>query len=384
MVVVMPYDHQDAWTDAEFAALRKATTSAMGRPLSDGAWRWWVEKGFADDALAKGTDGPEWLADEIGQSSQVDRVDRVGRGLETINRRAEVLSEVYAAFANSDALDVRRFRAKWDLGVHRPSGQLPSWLDAKYREALPASWSFATHLLDSRGEPTVEAMPAAAAPEGTRVLDWTPVKGGPPGRAFVPLAASDFFPDLFFLVDAFEQRYPWDRLGTVNFVLSDEIPFAAPVTCTIRHRNAIGTIRPEIPNDIKVGALQGKPDAADDLQAILDDSATYEDHTRTRVTLEIDPATGPEELARIWRELRASRRPSNRRRNRPQGDKGLALAAIGISDPDARAGRNWRGVRRQWNRRHSDLGTYDSDGPFRTDVVRARERLLCGVLTSSD
>ena len=91
--------------------------------------------------------------------------------------------------------------------------------------------------------------------------------------------------------------------------------------------------------------------------------------TATRVVLEVEPLTRPEDVEQLFRQARLEY--SGGRTLRRQSSKHMRLAVFGTD----RGAASWNSLLERWNKKHPEEG-YKQVSDFKRDARRARKRLM--------
>ncbi len=146
----------------------------------------------------------------------------------------------------------------------------------------------------------------------------------------VPTAEGGVLERLRQLSEALARHYGWDEALATNFVLTGEVPLVPSVK-----------IRGSVPSTFR---------------------------TLARISLIVDPALSPREVADHYRRFRRQIVGGG---HRNQSEKHMRLATFTA----ARAGENWRKQMVAWNRKHPEW-RYKTETNFGRDGKRAIQRLL--------
>lgn len=337
-------------------------------PVPDALWDYLNERGYVGE-VADGAETIEYLIQEARQVIAAGRPampqtagNDVARQLagEAASARIDALSAIFAVWAQHD-LEVQRFRERVLPGGLLAWDEAGPWILAQRAATAPGGDADANLL-----EAFARSRPGT--PE-TFVTLWY-VAGGKERAVSVDARLS--LRDLARLADTLCDRYRWRPALAVMFVLTGVVPEVFVYTGSA---------------SIRGGTLP----------------------VTTRVTMTLDPALTPEQVAGIYARLRAQIRPS--RPPRPLSVKHYRLAQhvgpcvrFGLDQPSAitRPGRRprpdpdglartitpvtgwtWTTLRRAWNDQYGTQPTadgktwrYEASPNFIRDAKQALTRLL--------
>lgn len=348
--------------------VRQAMAAAWRQPVPDQLWDYLVEKGYAgeveEDRMPIGDlieEAQQIRAAARPASSDDNEIARQAAGA-AASARIDALSAIYAAWARQD-LEVQRFRSHPLLasGLLAP-GEIGPWV-LQQRAASAPDGNADQYLLETfaRSRP--------GAPRPFTHLGY--IADGQERRVAVDVRTP--LGDLAKLADLLAGRYRWRPSEATMFVLADMVP--------------------------EVYVYTGSASVRGGVTAAV-----------TTVTMTLDPALTPDQVAGIYSRLKARVQPSPPprslsvkhyrlaqhvgphvaflildqpsrttrpgRRPRPDAD-GLRRTIAPIGD------RTWRSLRDDWNHQYGKQGKehartwrYDADSNFTRDAKRALTRLL--------
>jgi hypothetical protein len=350
--------------------VRQAMAAAWRRPVPDRLWDYLVEKGHVGE-VEEDREPVEYLLDEARQVQAAARsatspadgndVVRQAAGVAAA-ARIDALSAIYAAWARTD-LEVQGFRSHpmFTSGLMEPE-EVGPWL-LQHRAASAPGGNADQYLLEA----FARSRPGAARPF---INLWYTADGQ---ERIVTVDVTTVLGDLAKLADLLAGRYRWRPSGATMFVLTDSVPEVYVYTGSASVRGGIT-------------------------------AAT------TTVTMTLDPALTPDQVAGIYSRLKARVQPTPPprslsvkhyrlaehvgphvtflleepggritrpgRRARPDPD-GLVRTVIPIG------GCTWPSLRHDWNHQHgtpegadSKTWRYDADSNFIRDAKRALSQLL--------
>ncbi len=257
--------------------------------------------------------------------------------------RQRALSDLLAAFAADDP-DVAAYRARVLPGGLVPWDQLADWVRRQEgQDGPPTRWvtvplPIRTEL-DRLGPGHYVFKPALGevhAGIGTkiRLLKWA--APGDTWPRHTPTTIGKPLEALRSLAEALAPAYGWTEVQAAVFIVTGVTPLVTPVRVTFGgHR---------VRNQIECAWAE-------------------------RITLTIDPAVGPDEVAELHREARTRLGFAHLR---PQTAKHLRLAAFTGAETERLA---WAERLRFWNERYP-ADSYEHASNFRRDAIRAQARLL--------
>jgi hypothetical protein len=349
--------------------VRQAMAAAWRRPVPDHLWDYLVEKGYVgeveEDRMPVGDlieEAQQILAAARSAPSSDDNdIARQAAGA-AASARIDALSAIYAARARGD-LEVQRFRSHPLL----TSGLLAfddvgPWVLRQRAASAPAG-NADQYLLEA----FARSRPGAPRP----FINLGYIADGQECRVAVDVQTP--LGDLAKLADLLAGRYRWRPSEATMFVLTDMVP--------------------EVYVYSGSASVRGGATAA-----------------ATTVTMTLDPALTPDQVAGIYSRLKARVQPSPPARSlsvkhyRLAQHVGPHVALLILEEPSSspRAGRRprpdadglrrtiapigdrtWRSLRHDWNRQHGNPGKthgrtwrYDADSNFTRDAKRALSRLL--------
>jgi|GEM_PF-2831363 len=275
-----------------------------------------------------------------------------------IRERAKVLAKLYARMAGEEH---RVQSVREEIGVPPAPDHLDKWTDELRCEAWEVDGC--------------EALPAAeqaALRTGRRAR---PFPG--PGGSF-PVPDDSWAAYIAETVDQLTSDFPWRGERALAWLVCGQ-PVPPVVNATVSHRTD-GRSPFDVGIDYRVGS---RPATADERRRAIEASRDPTD-TRWRITLTVDPAIGPAEVARLYGVSRAAIAPG-RQRVRLPATRQLALASFALDQPEEipakeEGGDIWDTWLARWNRgpgrRH---WKYDRGTParwnFRRDVRAAVDSL---------
>jgi len=334
------------------------------RPVSDALWAYLDERGYVGE-VEQGRETIEYLLHEARQVTAAGQREipqtagnEIARQLAgaAASARIDALSAIFAAWAHHD-LEVQRFRDRALPGGLLAWDEAGPWILAQRTAAAPGGDPDA-HLLESfaRSRP--------GAPGSFATLRYA--AGGQ--EHAVSVDSRMFLGDLARLADKLSGRYRWRPSGAVMFVLTGEVAEFFVYTGSA---------------SVSGGAF----------------AAT------STVTMTLDPALAPEQVAGIYARLRAQIHPGPL--PRPLSVKHYRLAQhigprvrFGLHEPSAITGPGrrprpdpdglvrtitpvtgwtWTSLRHAWNDQYGTHGKtwrYDASPNFIRDAKRALTRLL--------
>ena len=320
------------------------------RAVTDKLWDYLVKDGDVAQVvngklpLHKFTDKVIDLLEATGRTSLIDETAKAPTMLERTARgrdRALLLSRLMADAAAAEP-GVIAFRQEALGGRLLAPDEIEAWITkTSAAEGAPTNW-LALPLpeghsvtVDASGQVRIE--PPVRVTAGrfgleTKFLDYAV----PESRwtRCAPVTRGGALDGLRELSASLSQKYDWDPAAAAIFVLAGMIPLAGQLKVTVTAN-----------------------------------SSTFK---RRTVTLEIDPALPPREVARRYSEIR--RRIISGRRPRDLSEKHLSLAEFLTSEPQE----PWATRMQRWNRAHPKW-KYNQESNFRRDCLKARERMLAPV-----
>jgi len=349
--------------------VRQAMAAAWRRPVPDQLWDYLVEKGYVGE-VEEDRMPVEDLLDQARQvlaaarpaTSPADGNDVVRQAAgAAAAARIDALSAIYAAWARTD-LEVLRFRSHpmFTSGLME-SDEVGPWV-LQQRAASAPGGNADQYLLEA----FARSRPGAARPF---VNLWYAADGQ---ERIVAVDVKTVLGDLAKLADLLAGRYRWRPSGATMFVLTDSVP--------------------EVYVYSGSASVRGGATAA-----------------TTTVTMALDPALTPDQVAGIYSRLKAKVQPSPPPRSLSVKHYRLAQHVgphvtflleepARITRPGRRArpdpdglvrtvapvgGCTWRSLRHDWNDQHgtpegSDGKTwrYDADSNFIRDAKRALSQML--------
>lgn len=309
--------------------VRDALEATLRHPVAETEWDALVRLGFAGeveggfmdvDALAAKY---RELRDAFRPAPRPDGDVTTPAVPARLNARADAISRCLAALA-AEHEPVRRWRERWLPGGLLRAEDVEGWGDDAYN-----------------------ARPFPSGGRGGVRLAWPVLVSDLEGQAewmehqvtvhpFGPLA------ELAELVEKLVEMFSWGAANATLFVLTGKTQFVSPVAFSMK--GGWKTLR-----------------VADGMVAFA---------ITSRLTIEVDPVMRPEELAALYRQVRASVLPDG---YQPQSEKHLELAAFTAEAPEERA----TPAMRRWNRLFPGWA-YDRVSNFSRDRLRAYHRLLMG------
>lgn len=274
----------------------------------------------------------------------------VGEGLkvsEPIVKRARVLAKLYARLAEEDAgVQSAREDIAQDLGRLPTIDELPQWLDRFRSEAWdPAlrdtEWDDPERAkeLDGLGveRPTL--------PDGRR---RTVTFAHPTGGDDFQVPSDTWCGTVARTIAKLVDDYPWRQDHSAMWLICGS-PIPMVVNATFSQSND-GVSLFSMGIDYRISDGEGsRPATPAELKRMAERERPGTD-TRWRVTMTVDPAISPAEVAQLYARVRATIAPT---RVVPLADKTLALASFVLDqpeDPFDAPGALWDRWLTQWNR----------------------------------
>lgn len=341
--------------------IRRELEGELGRGLPDPAWDFLVERGYVNDV--RWADMPihelaeqarahlrAWGQPAPTRSTVPGMLPSAKRAkvAKTAPGRQEVVSRLLAAEAAKDA-KVRSFREEVLGGSLMKPQHVHRWIERQVDEDGPPSrWltvpvptgyevtSFTTFATTEPPLTISEKTPAILVEK--RYLSylryglkygWEELADDP--RGWVPTAEGGVLDRLRQLSEGLARLYGWDEASATNFVLTGEIPVVRSIE--IRGSRASGY------------------------------------RTLARISLTVDPALSPREVADHYRRMRGRILEG---RHRELDDKHLHLAIFAAERP---AGETLRERMAAWNKEHAGW-KYKTETNFGRDCAQAVRRLL--------
>lgn len=348
--------------------VRQAMAATWRQPVPDHLWDYLVEKGYVgeveEDRMPIGDlieEAQQIRAAARSASSDDNEIARQAGGA-AASARIDALSAIYAAWARQD-LEVQRFRSHPLLasGLLAPD-EVGPWVLQQGAASAPDG-NADQYLLEA----FARSRPGAPRP----FINLGYIADGQERRVAVDVRTP--LGDLAKLADLLSGRYRWRPSEAAMFVLTDMVP--------------------------EVYVYSGSASVRGGVTAAV-----------TTVTMTLDPALTPDQVAGIYSRLKARVQPSPPprslsvkhyrlaqhvgphvaflildepsrstrpgRRPRPDAD-GLMRTIAPIGD------RTWRSLRQDWNHQYGNPGKahgrtwrYDADSNFTRDAKRAMSRLL--------
>ncbi len=298
--------------------LRQETEQRHGRAISDKGWLWLETKGHVIDAEAY-DDRVAHLLDVIRERAEPlfgpsEREERVtGKLGDQLATRARAVSRVYAALA-ADESSASGFRDDWLPRLLRPN-EVAGWVLNHYDGDKPNADG--VRRFKTRGEVRRRSFAKGSRERGDLwvrslsadalcVLTYaTPVSEGEWQAERLSVRRGSVLGQLARVCADLSERFAWDEPEAAMFVLTGSSPYVAPIRGTLRRTKT--WINPS-----------------------------------SRMTIEVDPVTSPEEL-RHW--YRAARR-SVVGVYKPMREKNLELAAFSAENLP---GPTYAELRTLWN-----------------------------------
>jgi hypothetical protein len=347
----------------------------FGRRFSDFEWLVLEEHAYIEDVDLEALTIPKLRAllrhhgPPVGKHP-LDGPVKVSDGL---TERSKALAKLYARYAGQPDSDEppqhKRIRDRLTPSVavirdeigQRPNlKDLDDWYEKAWREAWGAS---------GRDEAMRAVAVSSIDGRETVAFPYPMDVGGmvvPSGSAASRVAWE---------IQRLVQDFRWHPYHAARWLISIEEPIPPVIAATVSYSlDGLGLLGNAV--NVKVG---DRPATKAERKAMVERFRPFTD-TRTRITLEIDPAVGPAELARIYAKARAAIAPD---RVRPLTVKALALATFLLDqdeDASGASGPTWDGWLAKWNsepgRKH---GMYSRIGAsrhnFRRDAKDALRRL---------
>lgn len=328
--------------------LKRLLVQRLGRRYTEGLWNLLVADGNVDEVVDHGARFEAFLerAEVLLSHLQPPKVRSVSTPTEApspalARERAAVLSDLVTEHARKDP-DVVRFRKK-----HLKYG-LVTWTDLEdwLREnaasdsakTLDITISVPTANMPDTPRKAIDLAPHLAT---ARICNWAArsLDYAVPGEGWVRrMVVSDgsVLDSLRVLSDSLAKSFSWQPAQATVFVLTDTIAYIDPIRVTgpsenVRHNVDLGWAR--------------------------------------RITLDVDPALGPDEVAATYQRIRER---NGLNRIRPLSAKHLRLASFTGAD---HAQRRWQERFELWNRLYPEW-RYNASSNFRRDAIRAQYRIL--------
>lgn len=370
------------------ARLRKALARHIRRPVPEEVWRYLIDDKYVEDAeiisgRASLREGAEYLHKkaQARQQTAVRRDD--GEAIELraprdafTRARIDTLSAIYAAWASRDARWFREHHLiRTDdpaaLAVYVKGGPHPGYtlLD---EDAVTAwvSEKLKAHAQGGDPDQYIVDLIRQGEPSGRDpVVHLDFVSDGQPVRQTVPRLGA--LGELAELSQKLAERYRWHPAWASLFVLVGTQPVVLAYTASAQIRHGVS------------GAAG------------------------TRVTLTVDPALPPQQVAELYGQIRAAIQPEpprraqslrsyrlaehvgphllhhpsvrgTKRRGRPRKAHPPGALVYNVGPVDC----TWQDLRRTWNARYSEVDEdgktwrYDSQSNFTRDAQQAFRRLL--------
>lgn len=340
--------------------IRRELEGELGGGLAEPAWDFLVERGWVNDVrwadmtiheLAAEARAHEraWghPAPRRGTVPHMLASGKRAKAAKTVPGRQEVVSRLLAAEAAKDE-KVRSFREKVLRGSLMKPQDVHRWIERQAEEDGPPSlWltvpvptgyevtSFTTFATTEPPLTISEKTPAILVEK--RYLSylryglkygWEELADDP--RGWVPTAEGGVLDRLCQLSEGLA-GYGWDEASATNFVLTGEIPVVRSIE--IRGSRASGYL------------------------------------TLARISLTVDPALSPREVADHYRRMRGR---ILKGRHRELSAKHMCLAAFAAGRP---AGEKWREGMAVWNKEYPSW-KYKTETNFGRDCTQAVRRLL--------
>lgn len=343
--------------------IRRELEGELGRGLPDPAWDFLVERGWVNDVCWGGMTIHELAghvrAHERAFGRPTTARTTVPRMLPSAKRakvaktapgRQEVVSRLLAAEAAKDE-KVRSFREEVLGGSLMKPQDVHGWIERQAEEDEPPSRWLTVALptgYEVRLSPTFTSAttePPLTISEKTPAIlvekrylsylryglkyGWEELADDP--RGWMPTAEGGVLDRLRQLSEGLARLYGWDEASAANFVLTGEIPVVRSI-------------------EIRGSRASGYP-------------------TLARISLTVDPALSPREVADHYRRMRGR---ILKGRHRELDDKHLHLATFAAERP---AGETLREKMAAWNKEHAGW-KYKTETNFGRDCTQAVRRLL--------
>lgn len=341
--------------------IRRELEGELGGGLAEPAWDFLVERGWVND-VRLGAMTIHELAGHVraherafgGPTTARTRAPGMlpsgkrAKAAKTVPGRQEVVSRLLAAEAGKDE-KVRSFREEVLGGSLMKPQDVHTWIERQGEEDGPPSlWltvpvptgyevtSFTTFATTEPPLTISEKTPAILVEK--RYLSylryglkygWEELADDP--RGWVPTAEGGVLDRLCQLSEGLARLCGWDEASATNFVLTGEIPVVRSI-------------------EIRSSRASGYP-------------------TLARISLTVDPALSPREVADHYRRMRGR---ILKGRHRELDDKHLHLAIFAAERP---AGETLREKMAAWNKEHAGW-KYKTETNFGRDCAQAVRRLL--------
>lgn len=322
---------------------RQEIERRLRRPLKEWEWTGLVEEGYEEDLESKVTTLEILIREQFPQSTPVGKhpLDEPLSVSDPIVKRARVLAKLYARMAEEDPW-VQAVRKEIDPAT--TTDNLGSWITRQRYEALG---------IDDPGEAEV----ATQSLLGSRVPTVT--FANPEGEDF-PVPTDSLLGEIAQVVERLTGKYPWraDR-ATRWLVVGGPPPMV--VNATIGYKiDGISSF------DTMAVSFVGGTDAG---RRRFVESMQPPTDTRTRITLTVDPAITPKEVARLYSAARAPIAPTRVRAigaRLSKDEKALALAGFILDqseDWEDPSRDTWNAWLTRWNEGPGrTLGSYEKAG----------------------
>jgi hypothetical protein len=356
---------------------RSAIEAKLRRPLTDIEWEGLEQLAYIEELEDDSLKIDDLIRDKFPHGRAVpagrEPIDEPVKVSEGLTERAKALAKLYARYAGRpdgdappghkslrDRLTPSAAVIREEIGPRPKLVDLEDWYKQMWREA----WGATAH---------DEAMRAVAtssiAGTETVAFPYPMDEGGmivPSNSAAARVAGH---------IQQLVHDFRWHPYHAARWLISAEEPIPPVTAATVSYSlDGISFL-----GDAVYVNTDGRQESEIDRKAMVERFRPFTD-TRTRITLEVDPAVSPAELGRIYAKARAAIAPD---RVRPLTDKALALATF-LLDQEENAssapGSTWDGWISKWNsgpgKKH---GGYSRIGAsrhnFRRDAKAALQRL---------
>lgn len=308
--------------------IRRDLATGLQRPVGPELWKLLIKQGWVDDVVR----GAREISELVGIAQDILRAGAERPEPQSKERReggteAWARSVLVADIARRDP-DVIAYRR--EVLEHRLLSQdeVVEWVERQEKEEVPIRWA------------SLAVEESSTYPDGTirgRPVGWSArvLKYAGPDDEWVRLASTGrgALERLRKLSESLAKFYAWTEAQAVVFVLTDVLPWIAPVRVTSPA--------------MKIRYEQACPWAQ-------------------RITLDVDPSVSPSELARVYQSVRNK---NGRRRRLSQ--KHARLAIFKTDHPNL----SWSELLRRWNKEEKRW-KYNHLSNFRRDALRAQQHAI--------
>lgn len=341
--------------------IREKLERELDRGLPDAAWDFLVERGWVNDVrwadmtiheLAEQARAHEraWArpATARTRAPRMLASGKRAKAAKTAPGRQEVVSRLLAAEAAKDE-KIRSFREEVLGGSLMKPQDVHRWIERQAEEdgppsrwltvPLPTGYEVRSSTTFATTEPPLtisEKTPAILVEKRyLRFLTCRVWEGEEDPRREVSTVEGAVLDRLRQLSESLAGLYGWDRASVTNFVLTGDIPLVPSIESRASMR-------------------------------------VFPYRTLTRISLTIDPALSPREVADHYRRVRGRILEG---RHRELSDKHMCLATFAAGRP---AGEKWRERMAAWNKEHPEHPDwkYKTETNFGRDCAQAVRRLL--------